>query len=132
MKALLKHLFLNLILLWMISGIVDSITYGSFMQLAIAAGILWLLQLLVLPVLVILFMPIQLLSFGTLKWVPGIITLYIFKWLSTGYSIQPATIPSVVTGSTQWPEIHLGMFSTFILFALLYHWLRKFIEWLIK
>lgn len=132
MKKYLKLIFLNLVILWALAGLIPAISYTSFQELLITTLILSMLQLFVLPVIVLLFMPIQLLSFGSLKWVPPLLMLLLFNWLSTGYTIGSMTIPSITYRQISLPTIHLGSMSSLVLFGVLYSYSSKLVHWILK
>lgn len=132
MKKILKKLFLNLVILWILAGLIQEIVYISFYDLVIAVIMLTLLQLLIKPIITILFMPINLLTLGFLSWVPQLILFYIFKYTSIGYQINPITIPQIQVANLSIAEIHLGNNFSLILFAILYFYLNKFLRWILK
>jgi len=132
MKRYIRILFFNLIILWALAGIIPEITYNSFQTLATSTLILSLLQVLVLPVVKLLFMPIQLLSFGMLRWVPALIILFLFSWLSVGYTISAITIPAIEYQQLRLPAIHLGTITSLMLFGILYSYLNRAFQWILK
>lgn len=133
MKAIIKKYFLNILILWVFAGFFSAVTYSDFYALCLAAGWLTVLQLLIKPVLTLLFMPIQLISLGVLSFVPTILTFYIFRYLTyPQYQINAITLPEYAFGSIQTPTVHLGVISSIIFLALLYRFWQKFFDWLLK
>lgn len=132
MKNQLRQLFLNIVLLWSIAGIIPGVSYVDFGQLAIAAVILSLLRLVIQPIIALVWTPMTILSLGALKWVPSILTLFLFDWLAQGYSISQITIPSVQIDQFSLPELHFGILSSVLVFALIFHLAHKGVTWILK
>lgn len=132
MKKPLRQWLLNLLVLWLLAGLFPSISYSSATDLIWASIFLLGLQLLVLPVITILFTPISLISFGSLSWVPVIIIFGIFSWLDLGYKIHSIIIPRLAYNTFSTPVIHLGTFGSIVFFAILYGFLTRLIYWVLK
>lgn len=87
----------NIFALWLTSQILPALTVPGDWKTILFAGLtLSLLMLLVKPILKILFIPINILTFGLLAWVVNVIVLYILTILVPEIVIQPWTFPGVV------------------------------------
>ncbi|MEK7577598.1 MAG: phage holin family protein [Patescibacteria group bacterium] len=90
MKYLLKVLFFHSFALWAVSQVIPALTIASGWQpLLFAGGILTLLTLLVTPLLKILFIPINILTFGLLSWVIHVIVLYMLTIFVPSVGVAP-------------------------------------------
>lgn len=132
MKKYLRQLFINVILLWGLAGLVSGVSYANFNQLLLSAFVLSLLQMLLLPLLKLLWTPITLLSLGALKWVPSVVTILVFDWLMDGYSIGRITFPSIETHRIHISQLEFGPIMSIIVFAIGLHMLHKFVTWVLK
>lgn len=106
MKYLLKVFLFQSFALWIVSQIIPALIIASGWQsLLFAGGILTLLTLLVAPLLKILFIPINIITFGLLSWMIHVIVLYILTifvpsvsvvpWLYQGVTFAGFVIPSI-------------------------------------
>jgi hypothetical protein len=102
------------------------------MGLFISTLLLTFIQILIYPLINLLFTPINLITLGTLKSIPWLLSLFLFDWLSVYYVINPITIPQITYGSINTPSIHLGAISTIIFFAIVYSLLFKLMNWLVS
>ena len=84
---------------------------------AYAGLVLSLLMLLVAPLLKILFIPINLLTFGLLSWVINVV-LYLLTVFVSGVSVVAWTFPGLSIAGFVLPEIAFSSFISFILVSL--------------
>ncbi len=93
--------------LWLTSQVLPTLTISGGWQVIVSAGLfLSLLMLIVAPILKILFIPINLLTFGLLSWLINVAILYlltlfvplveIHNWTFPGIAWQGFIIPSRV------------------------------------
>jgi putative membrane protein len=88
MRKLLKHFILDTFALWFVSQIVKGISFaGGEYTLFLAGLVLMLSTMVVKPVLNILLLPLNLVTFGLFKWVTYAITLYLVTLIVPGFSI---------------------------------------------
>jgi putative membrane protein len=106
MKYLLKVFLFHSFALWLVSQIIPALTIpGGWQSILFAGGILALLTLLVTPVLKILFIPINIITFGLLSWMIHVIVLYLLTifvptvavvaWQYPGASFAGFVIPPI-------------------------------------
>ena len=131
-RPTIRQFFLNLIVLWILSGMIASVSYDSFSSLVTASFVLLLLQKIVLPIVEILWIPVSLISFGVLKGIPTLVMMGLFFWLELGYRVGNITIPSVSIQNFTTPTLHLGMLSSLILFIFLFQTIQRGIHWVLK
>lgn len=96
MKYLLKVFLFHSFALWIVSQIIPALTIpGGWQSLLFAGGILTLLTLLVTPILKILFIPINLITFGLLSWMIHVIVLYILTIFVPSVGVVPWNYPGI-------------------------------------
>lgn len=80
--------------LWFTSQILPTLSIvGGWFAYLIAAATLSILMLVVAPILRILFIPVNMLSFGLLSWVVNVIVLYILTVFVSDVHITSWTYP---------------------------------------
>lgn len=109
MKHLIRVFLFSVFALWLTSQVLPGITItGDWQTLVFAGFILCLLMLIVAPILKILFIPINILTFGLLAWLVHVIVIYLLTlfvpeiqvnaWSFAGASWVGFVIPSFEVG----------------------------------
>lgn len=106
MKHLVRSFLFNVFALWFTGEILPAfVISGSWQTILIAGFVLSLLMLVIKPILKILFIPINIITFGLLSWVINVIVVYILtiivaqieivSWIFPGITAWGFVIPSV-------------------------------------
>ncbi|MEK7592396.1 MAG: phage holin family protein [Patescibacteria group bacterium] len=106
MRYLLKLFVFHAFALWLTTEIYSGfVVRGGWQTVFFAALILTLLTLLVKPLLNILFIPVNLLTFGLFSWFIHVIvvyiltilvrTVYVRPWVFVGFSFEGFIIPPI-------------------------------------
>lgn len=105
--------------LWLVSQVIPALSIvGGWQVLLLAGLVLSFLNLLVAPVLKILFLPINLLTFGLLSWGINVIVLYLLTVFVSGVRIDAWTFQGVTFMGFVVPHIAFSSFASFILVSL--------------
>jgi putative membrane protein len=119
MKYLLRVFLFHSFSLWFVSQILPALQIsGGWPVLLLAGFVLSLLMLLVAPLLKILFIPINLLTFGLLSWFINVIVLYLLTFFVSGVKVTAWTFPGASFAGFVLPEIAFSSFVSFILVSL--------------
>lgn len=105
MKHVLRVFLFNVFALWLTSQLTPGFVMPAGWQMMLFAGlILSLLMLIVKPILKILFIPINILTFGLLSWFINVIIIYlltvfvpeirVIPWVFNGIAFAGFIIPS--------------------------------------
>ncbi len=111
MKHLVRVFLFNMFGLWFTSQLLPPLVIvGNWQSLVTAGFVLSILMLTVQPLLKILFIPINIMTFGLLSWLINVIVLYlltvfvsevrIHAWLFPGITWSGFVIPSVAFSYT--------------------------------
>lgn len=106
MKHLVRTFLFNVFALWLTSELFPAVVApGGWQALLFAGFILSLLMLIIAPILKILFIPINILTFGLLSWLVNVIVIYlltifvpeiqIYAWTFPGFSFSGFTVPQI-------------------------------------
>lgn len=131
-KNILRSFIFNLLVLGVLSYILPGVGYNQVSQLLWASVAITLLQLIVLPILKLLFMPISLLTLGVLSFVPYLVMIAFFFWLNTGYQINSIVIPRIIYGEVSTPQINLGSLGSIVFFGWVYAIIQRLFGWIFK
>lgn len=119
MKYLLRVFLFNSFSLWFVSEILPALVISGGWQVLLLAGIvLSFLMMLVAPILKILFIPINLLTFGLLSWFINVIVLYLLTIFVSGVQVVAWTFPGASFVGFVLPKIAFSSFVSFILVSL--------------
>lgn len=106
MKYILRVIIFNIFSLWLIKEIVAGLILPrGWFPVVIAGLILSFLMIIVKPILKILFIPVNILTFGLLSWIINVFVIYlltilmpevqIVPWLFPGFSYSGFTLPEI-------------------------------------
>lgn len=119
MKYLLRMFLFHSFSLWFVSQILPALIIDGGWQILLLAGfVLSLLMMVVAPILKILFIPINLLTFGLLSWGINVIVLYLLTLFVSGVQVVAWTFPGASFAGFIMPKIAFSSFVSFILVSL--------------
>lgn len=119
MKYILRVFLFHCFSLWLVSQIIPALSMrGGVTTVLTAGGILSILMLLVAPMLKILFIPINIITFGLLSWCVNVIVLYTLTFIVPNVSIQAWNFPGFQWGGFVVPEIQLSYIVSLIVVSL--------------
>lgn len=119
MKYLIRVFMFHCFSLWFVSQILPALTITGGWQVLLFAGFtLSILMLLVSPILKILFIPINIITFGLLSWLIDVIVIYLLTVFASDVSVRAWTFPGVSVAGFVIPQIHLSYIFSLILVSL--------------
>ncbi len=131
MKSLLRYYLINLVSLWLTAQIIRGLYFNDDLRtLLIGAALFTVINILLVPLIRILLLPLNILTLGLFAWLTNVLALYAltvvfpqFKLMPynfPGYTYQGFTIPAADL-STLW----VAIVASFLigLFTHLIHWL---------
>ncbi len=108
MKYLLRVFLFNIFGIWITSQLLPTIAVrGGWQTMLLAGATLSLLMLIVKPILKILFIPINILTFGLLSWLINVIVIYILTIVVPEVTILPWTFPGFTWSGFVIPSLRL-------------------------
>src|SRR3990172_6341637 len=88
MKRLLKHFVIDTACLYIVSQFISGMVFAQGISTLLLTGaVLSLITLVIKPIINILLLPINLITFGLFKWVAYAITLYLVTLVVSGFEI---------------------------------------------
>lgn len=119
MKYLLRVFLFNVFALWLTSQIIPGlIISGSWQSILFSGLILSLLMLIVAPLLKILFIPINIITFGLFSWFINVIIIYLLTIFVPDITVQPWTFEGIQWGGFVIPPFELSYFISLIVVSL--------------
>ena len=132
-KKFLRFYFADLSALYIVNQTVSGMVFENGIKTFLITGAaLSLFSYFIKPVINILLLPINLITFGTFKWISSVIAIYVITLIVSGFSINNFYFQGF---SSQWidiPTISVNGFFAIILFSFTISIITSLINWLIK
>lgn len=133
MRGIIKHYLIDTISLYLISQVVIGITFAEGLYtLALAGFVLMLATLIVRPIINILLLPINLITFGLFKWVTYAITLYLVTLVVPGFHLGDFIFKGLSSYWFSIPGISLTNILAFIAFSFVISTISSILYWIFK
>lgn len=131
MKTVLKHFIINTVSLYLVSQAVSGMAFaqGSY-TLLLAGTVLTLAAFVIKPIINILLLPINLITFGLFKWVGYAITLYIVTLVVPGFKLLDFIFKGYHSYWFSIPSISLSGVLAFVAFSFLISFVSSLAYWI--
>lgn len=100
--------------------------------LLLTGGVLMLVTLIAKPIINILLLPINLVTFGLFKWVAFAIAFYLVTLLTPGFKLLDFNFPGYSSYWFEIPGLHLSGILAFLAFAFVISFISSIIYWIFK
>lgn len=132
MKTLLRYFLINLISLYTATRLLPGLTYtGGFKSLVIGAFVFMLINWILVPLLRILFLPLNLLTVGIFAWLINVLALYALTTIVSDFQLIPFTFNGFYTSGFSIPAMELSSFWVAVLASLIIGTITHFLQWLV-
>ena len=133
MKSLLRHFLINMVALYFTTYILPGLTFsGGLRTLVIGSFGLMLINMSIVPLLKIMFLPLNLLTLGLFTWIINVIALYFLTTLVPQFKLLPYSFPGANISGVLIPAMDLRILHVAILASFLIGLISHFMEWLTK
>jgi putative membrane protein len=130
-KAAILNYLINLVILWGVTEIFPGLSYtGGFPTLATGALGLMGMNIIIIPLLKVVFLPLNILTLGIFTWVLNVIALYLLTTIMPNFKLVPYDFPGGnVLGITLQP-MHLTVLWVAIIASFMIGFASRFFHWL--
>ncbi len=131
MKGLIRSIVVFFLGLWLVSNYVGGVTYSHDLKvlflasLAIALG-----NVIVVPLINLLLLPINILTLGSFRWISAVLLLVIVSAIIPGFSVQGFQSHALVTPFLSLPSLWINTFFAYILISFLLNVIANLFFWL--
>lgn len=133
MKTLLRYFLINLVALWATTEIIKGLIYtGGIQTLFIGAAGFSVINLLLVPLLRILLLPLNILTLGFFAWVTNVLALYALTALVPQFIIASFYFPGFEYNGFIFPGVELSSIWVAIISSLLVGVFTHFLHWLMN
>lgn len=131
MKTLLRYFLINIVSLLITTKIITGLTYtGGIRSLILGAGAFMLINWLLVPLLKILFLPLNLLTLGLFAWVTNVLALYALTTLVSDFQLVSLSFAGYYYNGFMIPSYELSPFLVAIAASFLIGLITHFLQWL--
>ena len=133
MKSLLRNLLINSGSLWLTAQIIPGLIIESGVRgLLIGAIAFMIINLLLVPLIRVLLLPLNLLTLGIFAWLTNVLALYFLVAIVPAIKIVPYTFPGSNVGGIIFPMMSFSTFWVTVLVSFIMGVIIHFIFWLLK
>lgn len=133
MRTIIKHFIIDTISLYLIAQAVNGIVFSEGLYTLLLAGfVLMLATLIVKPIINVLLLPLNLVTFGLFKWVTYAITLYLVTLVVPGFKLGSFLFAGYSSYWFSVPAISLSGVLAFIAFSFVISSISSILYWIFK
>jgi len=133
MKTILRHFVIDTYCLYLVSIIASGMQFGNgFSTLLLAGFAITIVSIFAKPIINILLLPINLITFGLFRWVASSIVLYLTTLIVHSFKIIYFHFPGLSSKWIDIPNLDFSGILSYIGFSFLLSLVSSFIYWLIK
>ena len=131
MRKLIKQVLFSSISLYVVSYLFPQLKISNIPTLIIAAFVFTIFSWFVKPVLKILFLPVNLITFGLFSWVIQIIVLYLVVLVVPGFVIGEIQIPAFELGPFLFSSYTLSKFWSLFFVSFFMGFANGLLAWIL-
>lgn len=133
MKTIIKHFIIDTVSLYLISLVISGIVFEKGMETLLLTGfVLMLTTLIVRPIINLLLLPLNLITFGLFKWVTYAVTLYLVTVIVPGFKLTNFIFHGFSSVWIGIPAISLTGALAFLAFSFLISFVSSVVYWIFK
>lgn len=131
MKSLIRSFVFNIFALQLAASFIPGVSYrGGLRTLGLAAIVLAAFNLLVKPIINLLFLPLNLLTLGMFRWVVNVIILYLLTITVPQFKIYGFDFPGFSYQNLSLSSVFINSFWTTVLTSFFLSFVLSFLDWL--
>lgn len=133
MKGLLRHFLINLGAIWTLTQVLPAISLtGGIRGLLIGALAFMVANLLLVPMLRILLLPLNLLTLGLFSWLSNVLALYFLVNVVPYFRIEGYHFSGIFWEGFSIPSVDFTVFQVVIIASFMLGLIINLINWIIK
>jgi putative membrane protein len=133
MKRIFQHYLISVLALYFASNLASGLIFEKGLESLLLAGVgLMFASLLAKPIVNILLIPLNLVTFGLFRWVSSAIALYLVTLIVPGFKIIGFSFSGYATKWFSLPYFELHGLMAIVAFSFLLSLFTSFLHWLIN
>lgn len=131
MKTLLRYFLINLVSLYLTTQYIPGLVYtGGIKSLATGALAFMLINFILVPLLKILFLPLNLLTVGVFGWLINVLALYALTTIVSDFVLIPFYFQGAAILGITIPAMQLTTFWVAVVSSFMIGAITHFLQWL--
>lgn len=132
MKKLLRFYLINLVSLWITTQVIKGLVFtGGIQSLLLGALAFALINMILVPLLKILLLPLNLMTLGLFSWITNVVALYVLTTLVPSFRLIPYNFPGFSTNGFIIPSVNLSPLWVAVLASFLIGVITNFLHWVV-
>lgn len=133
MKRIIRAYFVAILALYLVNELVQGLVFEKGLETFLLTGVgLAAILLFAKPVINILLLPLNLITFGLFRWVSSAVALYLVTLIVPGFNIAKFFFKGFSSKWLDIPQFDLKGVIAYIAFAFLISLITSFIYWVRK
>ncbi len=131
MKRILRYFLINVASLWVATLIIPGLTYSGGAKSLIVGGVAFMvINLVLVPLLKILLLPLNLLTLGVFAWITNVLALYALTSVVSDFKLVPYSFAGANLNGFILPAYELSPFLVAVVVSFLIGLITHFLQWL--
>ncbi len=131
MRKILRYYLINLTALYATTVVVGGLAYDGGVKTLLTAGLVFaVINLLLVPLLKILFLPLNILTLGFFAWIINVLAIYALTTAVSDFKILPYHFAGLQYGGFTLPAYDLTTFWVAIIASFVIGIITHFLQWL--
>ena len=119
MKKFLRHLVVNTITLYLVTGFIKGLVFEQGVVTLLLAGAgLTVASILAKPIINLLLLPLNMVTFNLFKWISSAIALYLVTLVVPGFKVAAFIFDGFSSNWLDIPSVNVVGIFAFVLFSL--------------
>lgn len=131
MRKVLRYYLINLAALFLATRLISGLVFDGGIKTLLFGGLVFaVINLLLVPFLKILFLPLNILTLGLFAWIINVLALYALTTAVSAFKILPYHFAGLQAGGFALPEYDLTAFWVAVAASLVIGIVTHFLQWL--
>lgn len=131
MKKILRYYLINVLSLWVTAQIIPGLQFSGGARTFLVGGAAFaIINFLLIPLLRILFLPLNLLTLGIFSWLINVLALYALTAVVSGINLVPYTFEGFLAGGFSIPDVDLTTFWVAVVASFAIGVITHFLQWI--
>lgn len=133
MKRLIKHYVIDTYTLYLVSLIASGLTFQDGVRTLLMAGLgLTAVTIFAKPIINLMLLPLNMVTYGLFRWVSSAVALYIVELIIKEFKIVEFTFTGFSNKWIDIPAMHFEGVAAYVAFAFMLSLFTSIIHWVFK
>jgi putative membrane protein len=133
MKRFIRHYAIDTYALYLVSRTAHGLLFDSWPKTLLIAGLAIMgTSLLAKPVINLLLLPLNIVTFGLFRWVSSAVIIYIVTLIVPGFKVVGFNFPGYSSAWIDIPALSFTGVAAYIGFSFIFSLITSFIYWIVK